>query len=409
MMKKIALSAALLALLSTAAMGASIQMISDAASGGGNGYLVGALSSDGRYVGISHTVTLPDGRVFDGPALYDASTGTYLDVKLKSGHGGVRGVETMSDGTPVMICVEHSNADTASYRVGINAASGYLIDNKGGLGKPGSFNAMAMDSNGNGWMVGSGEKSATLQGQGWQITNGSVNGTAAWAKKIAGGKVSLNGMSVAGLAVGTDSKAGRGGTTDGPVIALVATGGTGWIIAPFGADTKGQGHGISNNGYWATGYFNDAATVDPLHGFRNDVRRNITQELFPVGFDPNEYQLSFGADAANNGHIVGYTYNAIKAGNILSGYRATIWYNGAPGQGYLLEEVLAGLGVDIHAAGFSYLERVIGISDDGTVVAGRAVRASDGAYVGFVATIPEPATLSFLALGGLPLLLRRRR
>jgi hypothetical protein len=296
-------------------------------------------------------------------------------LSLKSGNSGVRGVEAMSDGTPVSMVVEQSNAGVASYRVGVPGSNGYLYADDGNFGKPSLMNSMAMDSSGNGWLVGSAEKSARLQGQAWQITGGVVDNTANWAKKIAGGKVTLQGMSVAGKAVGTDSKAGRAGTTDGPVIALVSTGGTGWIINAWAGalDTKGQGHGISNNAVWAVGYFNEALTDDPLHGFRNKVATNETIELMPAGHDPATYQLSFGADVANNGHTVGYTYNAVAgpAGNVVAGYSATIWFNGGQ-QGYIIDQILADLGVDLAAAGISRLERATGISDDGTIIAGRA-------------------------------------
>lgn len=408
MMRKFAIGAALLALLSTVAMGASITMLSQTVEGGGNNYSTMAISSGGEYVG-----TATDNGTWFVPTLYDTTAGTYNALSLKSGNSSVHGVEVMSDGTAVSMVQEQSNADTASYRVGIPGSNGYLYADDGNFGKVGLMNSMAMDANGNGWLVGEAEKSARLQGQAWQITGGVVNANAAWAKKIAGGKVKLQGMSVAGLAVGTDSKAGRAGSTDGPVIAQVAAGGTGWIINPWpGAlDTKGQGHGISNNAVWATGYFNEGATVDPLHGFRNVVATNTTEELFPVGYDVAQYQLSFGADAANDGDVVGYTYNAIAGpeGYVQPGYRATIWFSScSSGQGYMVEQILMDLGVDIYAEGFEYLERVTGISDDGTMVTGRAVRASDGAYVGYVAVIPEPATMSFLALGGLALLRRRR-
>ena len=52
------------------------------------------------------------------------------------------------------------------------------------------------------------------------------------------------------------------------------------------------------------------------------------------------------------------------------------------------------------------LNKVISISDDGRTIAGTGHNPS-GSQEGWIATIPEPATLSLLALGDLALLRRR--
>lgn len=398
MMKKMLLCAAAIAVLTSGAMAASLTQINGATSVGGNSYLVGAMSADGRYVGIATDGVLPDGRPFAFPTVYDAQTDTYIQGPLKSGNAAVKGVEALSDGTLVTIRNEADNANTASWSVG--TSKGSLTAGDGStFGTPGAANAMSMDSSGNGWMVGGTYNS--VKALGWQIVGGVVDSTANYERKgVSTSK--FNSVSATGIAVGSD-RSGRGGTTDGAMLANIGADQSPWTINAFGPDTKGQGHGISSNGLWASGYFQDALTDDPLHGFRNDVRRNITQELMPALHNPSEYQLSFGQDVSDNGTVVGYTYNPDQ--DFYTSYHATVWFTGDT-QGQLLQLILEQNGVDTSA--WSKLERCIGISDDGLTISGRGVLAADGSYQAFICTIPEPATMSFLALGGLALLRRRR-
>jgi hypothetical protein len=320
-------------------------------------------------------------------------------------------VESTGSGTLLTVRSEYSNDNAATYQAGSGTAA-YLYDQSSSIGEPGDHDAIAMDAAGNGWIVGSRNEPGQQEGLAWQITNGSVSTTAYWQQKITStGKTYLRGVSRDGLAVGYDTRVGRGGTEDGPIIAKVydpnaSMPEAGWVIEPFGADTKGQGHGISSNGLWATGYFEDAASANLLHGFRNDVTENSTTELFPVGFDSNADQLSLGNDVADNGWVVGYSYNAKVEGVTVPGYRATIWFDGDQGQ--LLEQALMDQGVDVYAAGFQYLERAVAVSDDGMIIAGRGIDQDDE-FVGFVAMLPEPGALTLFAVGALPMLRRCRR
>ncbi len=100
----------------------------------------------------------------------------------------------------------------------------------------------------------------------------------------------------------------------------------------------------------------------------------------------------------------------ISGKTIIGGYssdgvteKAVIWTNGSP---VSLSSLLGGLGVDTSA--WSSLSQITSMSDDGNTVAGWGVWAADGSTRGFVAVIPEPATISLLVLGACVLFRRRR-
>jgi len=83
--------------------------------------------------------------------------------------------------------------------------------------------------------------------------------------------------------------------------------------------------------------------------------------------------------------------------------KAVVWTNGSP---VSLASLLGALGADTSA--WSSLSRITSMSDDGMTVAGWGVWAADGSTRGFVAVIPEPATISLLVLGACALFRRRR-
>jgi uncharacterized protein (TIGR03382 family) len=237
-----------------------------------------------------------------------------------------------------------------------------------------------------------------------------VNDTPVWNKTGGNGKLGWNGVSEAGIAVGSDSRGPL--ATEGACLADVSVStNTVYTLPAFpGSSGRGQGNGISNNatataGYAAGYFYPSLGSDDSLHAFRHTLGA-ATVELLPAGGDVVGSQQTNAFDVSNNGTVVGFSYNSHDGqGNLIAGYRAAIW---APGStaGILLQDILAANGVGL--GDFSSLERCISITADGTTIAGRGVLTLDGSYRGFVATIPEPATMSFLALGGLALLRRRR-
>ncbi|MHC4563091.1 MAG: PEP-CTERM sorting domain-containing protein [Planctomycetota bacterium] len=84
--------------------------------------------------------------------------------------------------------------------------------------------------------------------------------------------------------------------------------------------------------------------------------------------------------------------------------RAFIW-DAAVGMRYLQDELAAGHGLDF---GDWRLKNAY-VSDNGLVFAGRAVNDLLGENRGYFITVPEPAALSLLALGGSSLLRKRKK
>jgi uncharacterized membrane protein len=102
--------------------------------------------------------------------------------------------------------------------------------------------------------------------------------------------------------------------------------------------------------------------------------------------------------------VVGYTYtgNAWTGSEWVSTEAAWIWTHVSGVR--RLTEVLSDHGV--HVSGWREL-RPSDISADGRTIVGTGIN-SEGQYEAWIAVIPEPASLSLLAFGGLTMLRRRR-
>lgn len=97
---------------------------------------------------------------------------------------------------------------------------------------------------------------------------------------------------------------------------------------------------------------------------------------------------------------------------ISGGETAVVWDTSGiwdtTGTPKVIQDLLNAAGVDTSA--WTRLVRAYAVSDDGSVVAGFGLWAADGSTRGFVAVIPEPATLPLLGVGlAVVLLLWRRR
>jgi len=115
------------------------------------------------------------------------------------------------------------------------------------------------------------------------------------------------------------------------------------------------------------------------------------------------------------GHVSSCAYtvadNGVTAGRsyVSGGEAAVVWDTSGmwdtTGAAVSIKDKLTAVGVDTSM--WRSLVRVYAASDDGMTLAGIGIWDADGSTRGFVATIPEPATLALLALT-LPLLRRRR-
>jgi hypothetical protein len=374
-------------------------------SGGAN-YHVQGITDDGAYV----VASVPDPaastnhvayvKVSDGPT----GTPTFLTGRQAGGRG--IGYTNYSGYKLAGAACAEGNVPTNPLALGADAGATttkYL----GGTSEEqvATNNAMAVNpATGDGWVVGARDSHGN-EALAWKVTGGVISATTTYRKVGVSGDAGFAGVSTTGIAVGGDGS-GPGGTT-GPILADVANNGNAYKIPAYaGSLGRGMGNGISNNAAYATGYFYVPPTSDDsLHAFRYTLGGS-TDELLPAGGDLTGSQQTNGFDVSDNGTVGGFTYNSHDGnGNLIAGYRATVWLPGS-NTGVLLQNILAANGVGL--GDFSYLERIISVTADGLTFAGRGVLASDGSYRGFVATIPEPATLSFLALGGLALLRRRR-
>lgn len=173
---------------------------------------------------------------------------------------------------------------------------------------------------------------------------------------------------------------------------------------------------ISGDGQTCFGYTgaSDNSTAVACYWNRSEYgafTTNTTCNLIPFlpGY-AKAYAMESDADASV---IAGWT---IKPAGEWGVDRRTIFlFDKATGTVRDLRQVLASMGVDMSAWG---LMDVTGISADGSYITGTMLPATDtywttgtvqGPYSSFLAVIPEPSSLSVLALGALGLLGLRRR
>jgi hypothetical protein len=196
---------------------------------------------------------------------------------------------------------------------------------------------------------------------------------------------SIGGSGYSG-AIGWDS-----GNPGGAHRAIRGTGVNGTVQTkiPGGAGVASEGFGISKDVNWSSGF--DTNAGGGTQAFKWDKDDAAMTLMGTLAGDTDACAI----DINDAGAAVGYSAGAIE--------QAVIW--DASGQIAVLQTVLNNLGVDTSA--WNSLTRATTMTDDGLTIGGYGVWAADMSTRGFVATIPEPATLVLLGLGGL--FLRRRR
>lgn len=226
----------------------------------------------------------------------------------------------------------------------------------------------------------------------------------------------VNGISANGIAVG--EMRANFGTFSGIRRAYIHDS-LGVLLLPGIAgrsDQRAQGFGISADGKTAVGLarWTDADTYE-FPAYWTDPTGTGVWSSKKLGrlASYTSSSVAYAADETGR-YIVGYEYPNTTVGETSCFWDTTdVDINGVP-KVHLITDYLTGLGID-WAAEWKSFGRMYGVS----TVDGKTVMVGTGAYWtdetktasytrGFVLVIPEPATLSFLALGALAMLRRRR-
>ncbi|HOW19410.1 MAG TPA: PEP-CTERM sorting domain-containing protein [Phycisphaerae bacterium] len=355
-----------------------------------------AVSQDGTYV--VGTSTAPGGirvpvvwSVSDGlVALPNPSGANSIGIGVSVGIGS-------NTGNIIIAGLHEGNLTQRYYKAPLNnLASGTWADcaQAGGLPlsdmRGGSYNDLRSDPGaGDGRWYTSGKQAsngrhARLRGDPFNGWNGStVN--------------NVTSVSAYGVSVGRSSDSPSAAYVEGPAFAFTRV--------PGSTGYRADGIGISSSFGKATDYDLQWVSGQVLNYNGTNAqafrwkRGDLSMEF--LGTLPGHVS-SCAYTVADNGVTAGRSY-------VAGGETAVVWDTSGTwdttGQAKSVKDLLTAAGVDTSM--WSSLVRVYAASDDGKTLAGIGIWAADSSTRGFVATIPEPATLLLLALGGGALLRRR--
>jgi len=442
MMKRLLVLTVITTVLASSAYGASIIRLDPLITGstGTAGYVV---SEDGRYVG---------GRVTDTDTFYSPG---YYDTSVGSGNAGWTVIPPTGGqpvtGTGVVIGVAHNSLSTQivaavnqndnNSRTAYSTASQYGKQYTSGdtttrvmtpasntmLGSSTDSSSSGQSGHGScsffdgtdAWLAASHSQGGNSKGNDAYVYKGSGNG-AIWSTLASGrnnSKFTVNGVAGNGRVVGWDSPAAgkQGSWYDGSPAGGIAS--TAIQNIPHIPNWTQRGswyaYGISNSGQYAVGYQYMTGSVTRPQAFLADLNAGTAIDLLPENGVPSQTHQGVAFDAADDGFAVGYEYNG--AGIYPSGtYEAVAWVPWDPTHHAIsLRGLAIGMGIDVSA--WAHLGTGAGsVTKVGNqyYIVGTGLFNGDGVNLpgtrAFLLIIPEPATLTFLALGGLAMLRRRR-
>jgi probable HAF family extracellular repeat protein len=193
----------------------------------------------------------------------------------------------------------------------------------------------------------------------------------------------------------------------------------GSVVVGYSSSTQGQQafRWTAGSGMVGLGDLPGGATWSWALGVSADGRVVVgvsPSAAFPIGeaFIWTEETGMVGLGTLSSASSQSKAYAASADGSVVVGWsydtegRAFIW-DRQHGMRNLRDVLTDECGLDL--SGWGGLGLAYGVSADGLTIVGTGGGPSAGNSEGFVAVLPEPATLSLLALGGLAMLRRRRR
>jgi probable HAF family extracellular repeat protein len=375
-----------------------------------------ALAATHAAVAKPHSFIVIDSS--DGPGFNAEAVAVSADGSVVVGScGTAAGVQrafrwTQSGGT---VLLDQPAGPTQSWATGVSGDGNTIA------GYAGSNTSTRIGWEGVRWQPGGGIDALTSAGAGVWASGisadgatvvGTVQGIGASDQSMAYRWTASGGMQQLGTlydSLTTHASISRGISADGTTIVGDSNGTQG--INSYGDSfrwTDGGGMTALGGAFTASATSRDgqvivgaADTTNGLQAFRWTAADGIVFLGSVPGHDPGQYTSVALGVSGDGTRVVGY----IEDQNT-DLRQAFVWQ--ADWGMRLVQDVLVnqfGFGDDL--AGWS-LTKVYAVSDDGSTLVGRGY-SPEGVDMAFRAVFPEPATLTLLALGGLGVVLRRRK